>query len=197
MARQTGSVVFEGTLDNLTGYKMYGRYYIRMKSSLDRKKILKDNRFLKTRRNAKCFGEAQKIATQLYHELLPTQRDRYKIWYPLRNKAQQMVRSEIPREEIIRQLRSEFITSHKRKSNRQSLLSPAMIKKQPAIAEQILDEIFLGRVINHGVELTIIDQLAASRRFVQNFLPAGKDCYKITAQLRSEKMLSQLQKFRR
>ncbi|HEV8283097.1 MAG TPA: hypothetical protein VGQ09_02240 [Chitinophagaceae bacterium] len=108
MARQTGSNEFEGTIGPVTGYKMRGRYYLRMKSSLDRKTVLTDKRFFKTRENAKWFAEAQKIAKEVYQELSPLQRDRRKVWYPLRNKAQQMVKKKLSREEIIRDLRKEF-----------------------------------------------------------------------------------------
>jgi hypothetical protein len=172
MATQTGTILFEGTIGNITGYRVNGKYYLKTKSSLSRKKILSNNCFSNTRRNAKWFGEAQTIAKQIYHELSPGKRDQYKVWYPLRNKAQLMVRKELPREKIIRQLRSEFVTPPAQQT-KQPLLRPVILHNESTHKKEKADEILLGREINSRVELSLVDQLAASRAFVQTLLSSG------------------------
>jgi hypothetical protein len=177
MATQTGIVLFEGTNGNITGYRMNGKHYLKTKSSLSRRQILKKDCFSNTRRNAKWFGEAQSIAKQIYHELPPDKRDQIKVWYPLRNKAQLMVRKELPREEIIRHLRNEFIVPLNPRTNSSAFLSPLIATRQPG---NEADQLFLEKEINSGVVLSLVDQLAASRAFVQTLLSAGSGASGIT-----------------
>jgi hypothetical protein len=66
MARQAGNLKLEGTIDSLTFYRMNGIYYVRTKSSLDRKRILRDPRFERFRQCSKVFGKASKLASELY-----------------------------------------------------------------------------------------------------------------------------------
>ena len=193
MATQTGIVLFEGTIGNITGYRMNGKHYLKTKSSLSRRQILKKDCFSNTRRNAKWFGEAQSIAKQIYHELPPDKRDQFKVWYPLRNKAQLLVRKELPREEIIRHLRNEFIVPLNPKIHSSTLLNPFIAKGQAASGNEIPDQIFLGKEINMGVVLSLVDQLAASRVFVQTLLSTGSG----TKRLLPQKMRKLSEKFRR
>jgi len=195
MATQTGIVLFEGTIGNITGYRMNGKHYLKTKSSLSRRQILKKDCFSNTRRNAKWFGEAQSIAKQIYHELPPDKRDQFKVWYPLRNKAQLLVRKELPREEIIRHLRNEFIVPLNPRTNSSAILSPLIATRQPG--NEFATQLFLGKEINSGVVLSLVDQLAASRAFVQTLLSAGSGASGITNQLLSQKMRKLSNKFRR
>ena len=197
MATQTGTVLFEGTIGNITGYRMNGKHYLKTKSSLSRRQILKKDCFSNTRRNAKWFGEAQSIAKQIYHELPPDKRDQFKVWYPLRNKAQLMVRKELPREEIIRHLRKEFTVSLNQQTNSSPFLPPLIAQRQPANVNEIADQIFLGKEINSGVVLSLVDQLAASRTYVQTLLSVGSVESGITKQLLPQKMRKLSKKFRR
>jgi hypothetical protein len=194
MARQTGTIVFEGTIGNLTGYQMNGRHYLKMKSSVSRKRILREDRFVNTRRNANWFGQAQKIAKQIYHELPPDQRDQYRTWYPLRNKAQLLLRKGLPHKEIIHLLRCEFITPAKQPN--QPHVTRPIKEKQSASAKEIVDDILLGREINKGVEFSLVDQLAAARGFIQTLLSARTGINRMTTHLRSQKMRKTLEKFR-
>jgi hypothetical protein len=66
MARQAGNLRLVGTIDGITFYKMKGDYYARTKSSLDRKRILRDPSFQRFRECSKVFGKASKLASQLY-----------------------------------------------------------------------------------------------------------------------------------
>jgi hypothetical protein len=194
MATQSGTVLFEGTLGNITGYRMNGKYYLKTKTSLTRRKILSSNCFSNTRRNAKWFGEAQSIAKQVYHELPPNKHNQYKVWYPLRNKAQALVRKELPREQIIILLRTEFV-SDRIPTRNQTLVDTKTIHQQPRHRKEIAEEIFLGKEINSGVVLSLVDQLAASRAFVQTVLAARAGANNISLLPAKMKQLSK--KFRR
>ncbi len=70
MARQAGPIFFTGTLDDITFYKMEGLYYARKKSSLDKKRFRTDPRFKRSRASADRFGEASRLASEVY-QLLP------------------------------------------------------------------------------------------------------------------------------
>jgi hypothetical protein len=193
MAKQAGQFVFTGTVGDATGYKMNGKYYLKTKSEISRRKIRTHRNFSLTRRNAKWFGEAVKLAQKIYYELPPDERDQYKTWYPLRNRAQELVRKGTPEEEIVRLLREEFgkreasvvrreLSIVNRESSIVNRESPIMnrelsvvngelsiVNHQPETLE-LPKEIFLGRVIHPAVELSLTDQLAASVAFVKNFL---------------------------
>ena len=66
MARQAGNLRLEGTIDGLTFYRMSGVYYVRTKSSLNKKRVLRDPHFERFRECSKVFGKASKLASQLY-----------------------------------------------------------------------------------------------------------------------------------
>jgi len=66
MAKQAGTIFLEGTIDDLTYYKMEGRYYVRMKSSLTAKKFWRSKAFERSRESCKRFAEGNKLASKLY-----------------------------------------------------------------------------------------------------------------------------------
>ncbi|NII28364.1 hypothetical protein HB364_24995 [Pseudoflavitalea sp. X16] len=69
MAKQVGPIFLECTWDDLTFYKMDGKYYARKKSRLTREKVLKHPRFAKTRHYATLLACASKIASSIYKDL--------------------------------------------------------------------------------------------------------------------------------
>lgn len=69
MAQQCGPLFFECTWDDLTFYKMEGRYFLRKKSRLTREKVLKHPVFAKTRFYADRLVTASKIASSIYSDL--------------------------------------------------------------------------------------------------------------------------------
>src|SRR5436309_392521 len=79
MARQAGNLKIIGTIDGITFYKMKGDYYARTKSSLDRKRILKDPSFQRFRECSKVFGKASKLASQLY-KLFPKEMRKHGVY---------------------------------------------------------------------------------------------------------------------
>ena len=70
MARQTGPNPFIGRRGNLLGYRMAGKYYVRIVSSLTAKRVLEDPAFKRTMQYAGLLGKASKIASSVYR-LLP------------------------------------------------------------------------------------------------------------------------------
>ena len=69
MAKQVGPIFLECTWDDLTFYKMEGKYYARKKSRLTREKVLKHAAFEKTRFYASQLACASKIASSIYKDL--------------------------------------------------------------------------------------------------------------------------------
>jgi hypothetical protein len=60
MAQQRGIVKFKGSLDDLTFLKTKDGYEARIKSSLDKERIMSDPKFARTRENGREFGRAAK-----------------------------------------------------------------------------------------------------------------------------------------
>lgn len=164
MARQAGPFVFNGTVGDATGYKMNGQYYLKTKSLISRRRIKEHPQFSNTRRNAKWFGEAVKLARQVYHELDRCDRDQRTVWYPMRNRAQELVREGRPAEEIVCLLRKEFA----------EVGQTSKVKRQTKVQDKsnvsVANEIVLGRMMNPDVELQLTDQLAAAVAFVNTIL---------------------------
>jgi len=169
MAKQTGPILFEGTISNITGYQLNGKHFLKQKSAISKKRFQRDPRLANTRRNAAWFGQAVEYAKRVYYELYIDQRDQHKVWYPLRNRAQELVRKGMAADEILSLLREEFILLIKNPKP-----PKAVPVKQPAlpapVVETLPEEIILGRTMNPAVELELIDQLAASAAFIRTIL---------------------------
>ncbi len=69
MARQAGHIKIEGTIGGLCFYRLGEEYYVRRKSSLSRRRVLKDPCFTRSRAAAERFGLAVKLAAQVYRRL--------------------------------------------------------------------------------------------------------------------------------
>jgi hypothetical protein len=72
MAKQIAGLCFlEGTIDDLTFYKMEGQYYVRVKSSLSSKRVKTSPEFKWTMIYARLLARASKIGSAIYKELPP------------------------------------------------------------------------------------------------------------------------------
>jgi len=169
MAKQTGPILFEGTISNITGYQLNGKYFLKQKSAISKRRFKRDPRLANTRRNAAWFGQAVEYAKRVYYELSIDQRDQRKVWYPLRNRAQQLVRKGMGADEILRLLREEFILLIKNPKPPKPVPVKQPVVQAPVI-ETLPNEIILGRTVNPAVELVLIDQLAASAAFIRTIL---------------------------
>jgi hypothetical protein len=100
MARQTGSLKITGTIDNLTFHQMDGRYYVRTKSSLTRKRVLRNPAFKRSLQRVELFGIASNIAAALYKQLPQSQKGKNVIG-KLTGQVFQLLMDESTPEEIL------------------------------------------------------------------------------------------------
>ena len=70
MAKLAEGVHFTGTIGNICYYEVGGRTFMRKKSSLTRKRVLKSKEFEKTRKHASDLALAARIGSAIY-KLLP------------------------------------------------------------------------------------------------------------------------------
>lgn len=100
MARQAGEFFIEGTIDDLTFYKMGGEYYVRMKSSLTGKRFWKAKCFEGSRKSCSRFGEGNRLASSVFK--LVAKEKRTNLLFPfLRRKAIALLKEEKGAEEVV------------------------------------------------------------------------------------------------
>ena len=107
MARQAGTIFIEGTLDDLTFYKMDGKYYVRMKSSLTRQKVLNSPRFKRTRIHAGQLAEASGIASIVYKQI-PKEERSIKLFRSIVGKAKLLLAEGKDKEVVLQLLVAEL-----------------------------------------------------------------------------------------
>lgn len=86
MARQTGDIIIEGTIDDITFYKMEGKGYARSKSYLKGERVRRDPRFRRTMQSANRFGRGNQLAAKVYRSL-PRQEQMYGLFKELKRIA--------------------------------------------------------------------------------------------------------------
>lgn len=106
MAKQTGPNPFIGRRGNLLGYRMAGKYYARIVSSLSAERVLKDPAFQLTMQYAGLLGKASKIASSVYH-LLPEKK--HGFYRRLTGMAMQMLKQGKTAEEAFEQLYNDVL----------------------------------------------------------------------------------------
>jgi|SRR5688500_4223991 len=75
MAKLNGNNI-ESVLGNVSIYQVDGHIYMRSKSSLSRKRVLKSKEFAKTREYASNMARASRIGSEIYRELPLRKKDR-------------------------------------------------------------------------------------------------------------------------
>lgn len=91
MARQSGNKFITGTIDNLCFYKMEGKFYVRIKSSLTGKRVKKDPAFKTTMHFAGLLASAAKIASAVYRNL-PTDQKVKGLYKKMTGEAMQLLK---------------------------------------------------------------------------------------------------------
>jgi hypothetical protein len=86
MAKQAGTIFIEGTIDDLTFYKMEGRYYVRMKSSLTGKKFWRSKAFERSRESCKRFAKGNGLASKVYR-MIDKEKRVYSLYCFLKRRA--------------------------------------------------------------------------------------------------------------
>jgi hypothetical protein len=106
MAKQTGPNPFTGRRGNLLGYRMAGKYYVRIVSNLTAKRVRKDPAFKLTMEYAGLLGKASKIASGIYR-LLPDRK--HGFYRRLTGIAMQLLKQGRTGEEAFEQLYNDFV----------------------------------------------------------------------------------------
>lgn len=110
MPLQYGPLFITGTLDDICFYQMHGKYYARMKSSLTRKRVLKDPKFQLTRVYASLLGEASTIASRVYR-LVTGERKKHALYRELTGKAIYLLREGKDKEAVFQLLCEQYLKS--------------------------------------------------------------------------------------
>jgi hypothetical protein len=100
MAKQAGDIFIEGTIDDLTFYKMCGKYYVRMKTSLTGKRFWKDKAFEGSRKSCSRFGEGNKLASAVFR-LVEKEKSTNGLFPFLRTRAIALLKEEKPSEVVV------------------------------------------------------------------------------------------------
>src|ERR1019366_6875840 len=103
MAKQVGDIKIIGCIDNIQFYKMDGKYYARMKSSLTGKRVKQDKAFALTMVYASMLGMASKIASSVYR-LIPKKTREHRYFRKLTGKANRLLKEGISVQEVYEQL---------------------------------------------------------------------------------------------
>lgn len=137
MAKQAGDFLIEGTIDELTFYKMDGKYYVRMKSSLTGKKFWKHKAFERSRQSCNRFSEGNKLASKLYR-MIGEEKRQYKLFCFLKKRAILLLKEgkSLPEtEEVLMDYLMEFgmITDNKERSPGNILKGEVIDTNSPAL----------------------------------------------------------------
>jgi hypothetical protein len=144
MPKQTGPNPFTGRRGNLQGYRMAGKYYVRIVSSLTAKRVLKDPAFRLTMQYAGLLGKASRIASAIYR-LLPEQE--HGFYRKLTGMAMQLLKQGKTAEEAFKQLYSDFILPPPPvASPRQQPVS------NPSFADDLLKRLFSKSPVTEDLE---------------------------------------------
>jgi hypothetical protein len=103
MAKQIGDIIIVGTIDDITFYKMDGKGYARMKSSLTGKRVKKDPRFKRSMQSAQRLGRGSQLASKVYRKL-PRQEQAYALFKELKSIAVLAIKEGKSEEEVMKQL---------------------------------------------------------------------------------------------
>jgi len=114
MAKQIGDKKLTGTIDNVTFYKMEGEYYVRMKSSLTRKRFFKDAAFEGSRSSSKRLAAGSKLASAVYRTI-PQKKREYSMFCELKSLAIKLMKEGQSDEEVMVRL-NKLVREKMRKS---------------------------------------------------------------------------------
>ena len=105
MAKQVGDIKVTGTIDDICFYRMEGKYYVRMKSSLTGKRFWRDKAFEGSGRSCARFASGNRLASQVYRSLEKEKRS-YPLFCSLKTQAIELIRKGLGEEDVIHTLQS-------------------------------------------------------------------------------------------
>jgi hypothetical protein len=113
MAKQSGPIPVVGTIGSLTYYKMMGEFYVRRKTSLDRKRIKRDPAFARFRAHGLVFGQASRIASELYR-MLPKEERQHGRFGLLTVEVKKLLQQEYTAEQILQMAKQSVTVARKK-----------------------------------------------------------------------------------
>ena len=137
MGKQLGPNYKVMCKQNLQFYKMDGQYYVRKKSSLSRKRVLKDKAFTLTMVHANILAQASPIASAVYRQIPKPDKD-FSYFRALVGMAQTMIKLGMNKEEIYEVLYD--LTFPPVKPNLAVIKKETIVK--PSFADEVLNTIF-------------------------------------------------------
>lgn len=155
MAKQAGLFKITGCIDNLCFYEMGGDYYVRSKSSLDRKRVKTDPAFKRTRYYADVMGRASSMASSI-RRCIPGWESNKQLYRLVLVECMQLIRlgwsEEAIRQRILRNYipDEENITAKKQKGNQEI---KNKVNVQQVFAELLLQELFTRMPVNSNALL--------------------------------------------
>lgn len=104
MAKQSGPILITGLRNNLCFYLMEGKYYVRLKSSINGKRVKTDPAFAGTMQYAGLLAKASKISSAVYRSL-PKEAKTKGLYRRLTGQAMQWLKAGHDSEQVITLLR--------------------------------------------------------------------------------------------
>ena len=135
----------KGTYDDITFYKMKGKYYARKKSSLTGNKFRRHKAFAGSRRSCGRFGRGNQLASMVYNEIAEKERQ-YDLYCRMKREAIAMLKAVKTEAEVI-----EWLRRLKPKTEAESNVSK---RKVSLIAASYNKELF--RPLHHGFPISFI-----------------------------------------
>ncbi len=111
MARLTSIPPFTGTRDSITIFWMFGKPFMRSRSSLTGKRVKKDPAFHKTMQNAAVMAAASPIALKVYALMLP-QHKNHKLRCKLTGEVMTWLKYGWKEEDIIEWLSKKYVPQY-------------------------------------------------------------------------------------
>jgi hypothetical protein len=108
MARFEGIIIDKELAKTICIYKMGGEIFIRTKSSLSRKRVLKSKAFKKTRQYASDLAKASRIGSEIYQEIRNRKRDR-SLYQAITGEAASLLYEGVKEEEVVEKLRRKWL----------------------------------------------------------------------------------------
>ena len=174
MARQVGPIRFTGTMGGLTGYQVNGEHYVKKKNTAPSKHRFRHSpEYSNTRRNSDWFTQAQGLARKAYQTLPFDKRSQWKVWYPLRNRAQELVRQGREREAILRELREVTLPLLVEKAFPvKHIVQQVAALPEPSkpVTAASADTIELGRYYGRVDNMKLMDELSAARALIRSLV---------------------------
>lgn len=137
MAKQEGPIKIEGQrIGKLVFYKMKGEYYVRTKSSLDRKRVKKDPAFRRTMINAGFMGRASKIGSTIYQSL-PAHFKKFWMYRSFTGEALLMLRGGMMEEEITALMMKRYVVVQQEDKEQKNKVQ--VISKKERVEYKVID----------------------------------------------------------